>query len=187
MNGIYLLFEKNETAHGVDRIVRVGTHNGDDQLRSRLKQHFINENKDRSIFRKNIGRAILNKDKDDFLKQWEIDLTSRDAKKKYADKIDSVKQHNIERKVSEYIRNNFSFVVIPVTSKKERLSLESKLISTISHCDQCKPSDEWLGNYSTKPKIRQSGLWQEQKLYGSHLSEEDYERVIELSRKQLCL
>ena len=51
LNGIYILFQKGERAHDVDRIVRVGTHTGKDQLRSRLWQHFVNENKDRSIFR----------------------------------------------------------------------------------------------------------------------------------------
>ena len=56
MNGIYVLFEKGEFAHNTNRIVRVGTHTGKNQLRSRLIQHFLNENKDRSIFRKNIGR-----------------------------------------------------------------------------------------------------------------------------------
>jgi hypothetical protein len=35
-NGIYILFEKGETAHGTNRIVRVGSHTGDKQLRSRL-------------------------------------------------------------------------------------------------------------------------------------------------------
>jgi hypothetical protein len=55
LNGIYILFQKEEMAHGADRIVRIGTHTGKNQLHSRLKQHFINENKDRSIFRKNIG------------------------------------------------------------------------------------------------------------------------------------
>jgi len=69
-NGIYILFEKHEHAHGVDRIVRVGTHTGENQLRSRLKQHFLNETKDRSIFRKNIGRAMLQKAEDPFLEQW---------------------------------------------------------------------------------------------------------------------
>lgn len=44
-NGIYILFEKGEKAHGVDRIVRIGTHTGKNQLSSRLFQHFINENK----------------------------------------------------------------------------------------------------------------------------------------------
>src|SRR4051812_33329339 len=65
-NGIYLLFEKGEEAHGGDRIVRAGTHTGVGQLLSRLHQHFVVENKDRSIFRKNIGRALLNKTKDPY-------------------------------------------------------------------------------------------------------------------------
>src|SRR5262245_29962296 len=51
LNGIYILFEKGEFAHGAKRIVRAGTHTGENQLRSRLRQHFLIENKDRSIFR----------------------------------------------------------------------------------------------------------------------------------------
>jgi hypothetical protein len=46
LNGIYILFEDGEIAHGTNRIVRIGTHTGKDQLFSRLKQHFIQENKD---------------------------------------------------------------------------------------------------------------------------------------------
>ena len=41
-NGIYILFEKGEFAHSTNRIVRIGTHTGDNQLRSRLFQHFLN-------------------------------------------------------------------------------------------------------------------------------------------------
>jgi len=83
LNGIYILFETGEQAHGTNRIVRIGTHTGKNQLRSRLDQHFIHENKDRSIFRKNIGRALLNKDLDPFLDQWELDLTTHEAKSKW--------------------------------------------------------------------------------------------------------
>ena len=79
MDGVYALFETGETAHGGPRIVRVGTHTGDGQLPSRLLQHFVNENKDRSIFRKNIGRALLAKAGDLYLAEWEIDRTSRAA------------------------------------------------------------------------------------------------------------
>jgi hypothetical protein len=64
LNGIYVLFEDGEVAHGTDRIVRVGTHNGDLRLSKRLIEHFVNENKDRSIFRKNIGRALLHRAND---------------------------------------------------------------------------------------------------------------------------
>jgi hypothetical protein len=86
-----------ELAHGTNRIVRIGTHTGNDQLRSRLKQHFLIENKDRSIFRKNIGRALLNKDHDPFLGQWELDLTSRQAKLQHIH-VDINRQKQIEKR-----------------------------------------------------------------------------------------
>ena len=120
----YLLFEKGETAHGTNRIVRVGTHTGNDQLRSRLKQHFLVENKDRSIFRKNIGRALLNKDKDPFLSDWELDLTARKAKDQYSGRIDMSRQRAIEKRVSDYIQSSFSFVVLPVNEKEQRLRVD---------------------------------------------------------------
>jgi len=88
LNGIYILFEQGEVAHGANRIVRVGTHTGTGQLRSRIRQHFLVENKDRSIFRKNIGRALLNRDNDPFLPMWELDRTSRLARVKHVIDLD---------------------------------------------------------------------------------------------------
>jgi len=105
-NGIYILFEKGEYAHGADRIVRVGTHTGENQLRSRLKQHFVNENKDRSIFRKNIGRAILQEVDDPFLEQWKWDLTTRQAKEQYSPLLDKEKQRWLEQAVRSAIAKN---------------------------------------------------------------------------------
>ena len=100
-NGIYILFEEGEQAHGMKRIVRIGTHTGNNQLRPRLSQHFINERKDRSIFSKNIGRCLLNKNNDPFLEDWQRDLTTRAAKEQWADKIDFAKQAEIENQVSD--------------------------------------------------------------------------------------
>ena len=138
-NGIYVLYERGEFGHDGNRIVQVGTHTGVNQLRSRLQQHFSNENKDRSILRKNIGRALLNRDGDPFLEYWEIDLTSRKAKDRYAGVIDRDRLLAVEQRVSKYIQDSFSFVVLPVSDKEERLSLESKLISTVSWCTECRP------------------------------------------------
>lgn len=164
LNGIYVLFEKGEVAHGVGRIVRVGTHTGQNQLRSRLHQHFVVENKDRSIFRKNIGRALLNRDHDPFLPSWELDLTTRAMKEKHVE-IDLDRQRTIERAVSDYIQKRFSFVVVRFDQKDERLMLESKMISTVSLCDECSPSANWLGLYSPKARIRDSGIWVVNELY----------------------
>jgi len=181
-NGIYILFEKGEHGHGADRIVRVGTHTGENQLRSRLKQHFVNENKDRSIFRKNIGRAILQRAEDPFLVQWNWDLTARKARERYLPLLDEEKQHQVERAVTEYIQKNFSFVVFAVKSKKERLRWEQRIIATVSWCEECRPSPNWLGLYSPKRKIRESGLWLVNGLYKEQLSKEELqvlERIID--------
>ncbi|TDR14063.1 hypothetical protein [Marinomonas communis] len=164
-NGIYILFEKDEKGHGGDRIVRVGTHTGDNQLRPRLKQHFLNENKDRSIFRKNIGRSLLKQANDPFLEYWELDLTTRKSKEKYAHLIDFEYQKVIESRVSQYIQGAFSFCVFEVNDKKKRLEIESKIISTVSWCERCTPSNNWIGSFSPKEKIAKSGLWLVNELY----------------------
>jgi hypothetical protein len=172
-NGIYILFENGELGHGTDRIVRVGTHTGQNQLPSRLKQHFLTKNKDRSIFRKNVGRAILNKNKDPFSVDWEKDLTTKQAREKWEDKIDNKKQEEIENQVSKYMQKNFSFVVFPVETEQERLELEKKIIGTISNCEECQQSESWLGNHSPLDKIKESGLWLIQHLYQEELEEKD--------------
>lgn len=176
-NGIYILFEKGEYGHSADRIVRVGTHTGENQLRSRLSQHFLNENKDRSIFRKNIGRALLKKDKDRFLDQWEIDLTAAKDKSFHADKIDFEKLKETEKRVTKYIQDNFSFVVFQINDKNKRLDFESKIISTVSLCNECKPSENWLGLFSPKEKIKKYGLWLVNELCKIPLSDNDMKEI----------
>jgi CRISPR/Cas system-associated endoribonuclease Cas2 len=178
-NGIYILFEKREFAHSTNRIVRIGTHTGHNQLRSRLFQHFLKENKDRSIFRKNIGRALLNRDKDSFLEKWELDLTTRNAKDRHSDSVDFDKQKEIEKRVTKFIQDNFSFVVFQIDDKDKRLYFESRIISIVSLCEECKPSENWLGNYSPKEKIRKSGLWIVNELWKTPLTDED---IIELKQ-----
>jgi hypothetical protein len=172
-NGIYFLFEKGESAHNGDRITRIGSHTGANQLRSRLYQHFLKENKDRSIFRKNIGRTLLNKNRDPFLEKWELDLTSAQAKHIWSSRIDFNKQQIIEKLVSGLIERDFSFAVIQVDDDNRRLYLEKRLIATVSLCKECFPSENWFGKYSTKEKIRLSGLWQEQHLSKEPLSEKE--------------
>lgn len=181
-NGIYILFEKGEFAHGKNnRVVRVGTHNGINQLRSRLKQHFINNNKDRSIFRKNIGRAILSKNGDGFIDEWDLDLTTREAKNNHPHLVNSRKKDKIERLVSDYIQKKFIFVVFEVGDKRKRLELESEIISTISLCCGCCSSNNWLGKHSPIEKICRSGLWLVQGLNNDPLSNENM-----IFLKKLC-
>ena len=173
INGIYVLFDEGEKGHGTNRIVRVGTHTGEGRLPSRLNEHFMKENKDRSIIRKNIGRALLSKANDPFLAQWELDLTSRAEKEQNWYRVDHQKKLIVEKQVSEYIQTHLWFVVLPVNPKESRLTLESRLISTVSRCDECTPSQHWLGRYSPKEKIRKSGLWLVNELYKEPLTRQE--------------
>lgn len=183
LNGIYVLFEDGEMGHGTDRIVRVGTHNGDDRLRKRLIEHFTKENKDRSIFRKNIGRAMLSKAHDPFLEFWEIDLMTRAARLAFGDSVDKARLKEMETQVTAYIRSHFSFVVIPVSTYEERHLWESRIIATVAQCHICGASAEWLGRYSPKAEIRSSGLWNVQGLNKMPLDADGLERLRELVKR----
>jgi hypothetical protein len=180
LNGLYVLFEEGEVAHGGRRIVRIGSHTGADQLGSRLCQHFVKPNKDRSIFRKNIGRALLNRDQDPFLSFWDLDLTTRRMRAAHPN-IDSIRQKEIEQAVSNYMQEKFKFVVLAVAEKTDRLALESKMISTVAACNKCSPSTTWLGQYSPIKKIRESGLWLVNHLSGELLSEADLKKLLRCS------
>jgi hypothetical protein len=94
--------------------------------------------------------------------------------------IDLDRQDAIEKAVSDYIRNHFSFVVVRVDEKAERLSIDSKMISTISLDDACLPSVQWLGHSSPKKKIRESGIWLVNELYKEPLSFGDLVRLAEV-------
>ena len=183
-NGIYILFEKGERAHGDhDRIVRIGTHTGESNLPKRLTEHFLHENKDRSIFRKNIGRALLNKQNDSFLEQWELDLTTTAAKLLNFGKIDFKRLSEVEKNVSAFILNTFTFCVFPVDDKQARLTFERRIIATVNQCNTCRPSNVWLGNHSPKHQIRQSGLWLIQGLKGCIMDYDDLEMLEKMTRR----
>ncbi|MDR3543676.1 MAG: hypothetical protein P4L69_22375 [Desulfosporosinus sp.] len=173
-NGIYIMFEKGEFAHKGDRIVRIGTHTGDKQLRSRIYQHFENENKNRSIFRKNIGRCFLNKEHNTYLSTWELDTTSKEKKERFSHLIDKAYESEIEKKISHYIQENLSYCLLEVPSKEKRLYYEARLIGTVSGCLECFPSEKWLGQFSPVDKIKKSGLWQVKELYSCPLNEDEF-------------
>lgn len=184
-NGIYILFEKGEQAHHTNRIVRIGTHTGQHQLKSRLFQHFLLKNKDRSIFRKNIGRCFLNEKGNSYLKIWDMDFTTSEMKKKKANYVDPAYQQSIEKRISKYIQSMFTFAVLEINGKDDRLYFESRLISTVSLCEDCLPSPNWLGLQSPKEKIRESGLWQVNELYKAPLSDGGFQQLRRYTAK--CL
>jgi hypothetical protein len=169
-NGIYFFFEKGEKAHDLDRIVRIGSHTGQNNLKSRLFEHITKPNKDRSIFRKHIGRCLLANDP--FLDYWNIDLTTKKNKEKFYLPCNAEKQISIENDVTNYIINNFNFTVVKLEDKENRLFFEKKLLATAFNCPSCLPSSGWLGLKHCTPTIH-GGLWNIQGLNGQILSQEE--------------
>jgi hypothetical protein len=182
-NGIYFFYERNEDAIHIQadqtnskkispRIVRIGTHK-EGNFRSRISEHFLlNESRmnfsnttpkpsDRSIFRKNIGRALLNKYHDDYLEIWGKDFTSKSNRLLVSSKRDIKKEKEIEQNITKIIRENFSFKFIELEEEKSRIGstgLESRLIGTVARCKPCGPTNQWLGKFCPIPKIRDGKL-----------------------------
>lgn len=188
-NGIYFFYEQGETwGHGGNkpRIVRVGT-SKDGNFRSRISEHYLlDESKmnfahskpaphERSIFRKNIGRALLNQRGDNYLKVWEIDFTSRKSRNQYTHLRNIEKEKNLESEITKLMRNKFSFKFIEISGQAQRMGktgLESALIGTLAQCKFCRASDNWLGKYSSKPEISNGKLWLTQHLKANPINEQ---------------
>lgn len=175
------MFEEGETFQGLDRIVRVGTHDGDGNLYKRLKEHYVNENKDRSIFLKRVGSAILAKNKAPYLHVWEVDTTTPENKNKVQAQLNPAHKQQITQQAVAYIRKKISFVVFEIKLEDgKRTDWERRIIATLSKAAKdgfLKPSENWLGNFSPDPKVRQSGLWQSQHLDGEPLTPEEFDKL----------
>jgi len=131
--------------------------------------------KDRSIFRKNIGRALLNRAADPYLAVWEMDFTTRHSRETNGSRRDLRKELEVETEVTRILRERFTFRWVEVEGEHLRMGtagLEAAFIGTLAGCSHCIPSPDWLGLSSPKPKIVQSGLWLEQYLQAPPLTEE---------------
>jgi hypothetical protein len=141
---------------------------------------------DRSSIRTNIGRALLNRSKGDYLQIWEMDFMTKKNRESLGHKRDTNKEKRIESRVTKTLRERFSFRFVLIRSQLERMGskgLESSLIGTVASCQWCKPSENWLGNYATQKQIRESGLWIGQHLKASGINENDKETIVNAIRK----
>ncbi len=168
-DGIIIAYERGETYRGYARVVRVGTHTAPGRLKQRLMDHFDREDRNASIFRRHIGRALLNRAKDPYLDIWSLD-TSRQPDR---DREDARTAARVERDVSAYMRVNLSFSVIPVASVDSRLRLGEAIVATLHQAKNFAPSDSWLGHYSPDSQIRASGLWQKRSLNAAPLTADE--------------
>jgi hypothetical protein len=196
-NGIYFFYEngeaQNHAASELPRIVRVGTHK-DGNFRSRIAEHFLlDEHKmvfdadkpaphDRSIFRKHIGRALLERENDPYLKVWgDLDFTTRATRDLYRHLRDIRKETEIESEVTRILRDTFTFRYIEILGEKDRMGgdgLEKALIGTLAQCGCCTSSPGWLGRHSPKPKISTGHLWLIQHLKAHPLTQQQLQAIL---------
>ncbi|MGD0318948.1 MAG: hypothetical protein ABSB56_04570 [Nitrososphaerales archaeon] len=200
-NGIYFFYEDGEKwghGSGEPRIVRIGTHK-DGNFQSRISEHYLVKGasamsftkdnpapKDRSIFRKNLGRAILNKDKDQYLEEWNIDFTTHQNKVDFGSKRDIEKERSLESQITKVLRSSFSFRFILFEGEAERMGsegLESRLISTVARCGLCSSSKGWLGRQSPDKRISNGKLWLVQHLKSNGLDTKDEHAVAAVVEK----
>lgn len=180
-NGIYIMFEKGEKYFDLDRVVRIGSHTGQSRLFDRIDEHYIGDDHRDSIFRKHLGRCFLTIDKrTDYIKCWDLKIKKREDKVKNFDKINWELETMYENKVTDYIRDNFTFIVIPnLSDEVKRIRLEKGLIATFAQGEEKTISENWLGKFHPNSKISNSGLWNIQGINGIPLTEEEM-KIIEI-------
>lgn len=161
-NGIYFFYEDGEKCdiNGVitDRIVRVGTHQADNRFRDRIRNHYRGD-KNSSVFRTHVGSAIINRNKT-------LSININEWMKHMTPTI-----NDIEELINEAFKEKFKFRCISVQSKDERLYIEERLITTLSHWN-FSPSNHWLGHFAERKEIRSSGLWNVQHIDGQNIMNE---------------
>ena len=196
--GVYFFYEDGESwGHGDEekpRIVRIGTHRKNN-FRSRMRDHYVPDSRsmnldaskspphDRSIFRKNLGRAILNREGSRYLDVWNIDFTTREARAKKSHLRNVEEDARIEAEVTRLLKERFSLRFVVLEGEKKRLDIESKIIGTLHGCPCCKSSEDWLGLHSPVDKIREGGMWMTQHLKSDGLAVADMDMLSEAVNK----
>lgn len=170
-NGIYIMFESGEKHLTFDRVVRIGSHTGANRLFTRIDEHYIGDDHRDSIFRKHLGRCFLTIDEQTgYIKRWDMKIKKKEDKAKNLDKINWELETKYENKVTDYIKNNFTFIVIPnLTDEVKRIRLEEGLIATFAQGSEKTISENWLGRNHPDNKISNSGLWNIQHINGASL------------------
>lgn len=174
-NGIYFFYEKEEFwGHDSNkpRIVHVGTNRSDKFFKKRIQNHYIPNEKltnftdntpkpsDSSILRKNIGYALLAKDKDPYTRMWNIKFSGIENRENFGRLRDIGKEKNIEKQISNILQNDFYFRFVEINKKDLRdgeHGLKESIIRTLALCNSCKYSSNWLGQYAN---INGNKLWQ---------------------------
>lgn len=177
--GVYVFLAPGETRRSTDqpRVTRVGTHavsaGSSTTLWDRLKQHYgtgsrssdhpHGGNQRGSVFRREVGRAFIERyDLHDEYPEWDRRRIAGADRDRAAVRDE---EYPLERRVSSYIRE-LPFLWVAVEdepgTESERAVIERNALGLLSNTDGpvLDPrADWWLGNHSPQSAIREAGLW----------------------------
>lgn len=185
--GVYFFFEegevRRESGNG-QRVVRVGTHalssGSKTSLWQRLSQHAGQKksgggNHRGSIFRLLVGEAMKRRDGLTEPASWGIGSHPAATAEKLAQTAGQVRSSEsaLEQAVSAYI-SRMPFLAVAVEDDagpdSERGLIERNAIALLSNFGRSSldaPSPSWLGSWSGRNRVRESGLWN-----NNHVDEE---------------
>ncbi|WP_456772122.1 DUF6884 domain-containing protein [Bradyrhizobium sp. USDA 4369] len=167
-HGVYFFFDETQATQFskiIPRLVRVGTHGvsagSTATLRTRLRTHFGTRagqgNHRASVFRLHVGRAIIERENlQDQFPDW--------GKGQSASREITDREAALEARVSRYIAN-LRVLTIPVIDSagksSMRATIERQFIAMFTEhlCPLESASSDWLGRFSDKPTIKETGLW----------------------------
>jgi len=191
--GVYFFYSINDIRASSKqmRVTRIGTHaiskDSKSSLWNRLSTHRGTlkgshpggGNHRASVFRKIVGWSIImrNNLSSDF-PNWGIGNSAPSKIK--------VKEYELEKSVSNYIRK-LPFLWIEIDDKPDKFSnrkvIERNSIALLSNFDKTAidpRSNDWIGKYSPKVKIKISGLWN-----SDHVDEEYDPSFLDLLAKYI--
>lgn len=188
--GVYFFFEPGERrsdSRAGDRVVRVGTHaltaGSGSKLWGRLSQHRGSTrsgtgNHRGSIFRLLVGSAMKARAGTNEPRSWGVGSGAGAAARKLRLDRATLRQTEapLEREVSRRIgAMPFLWLQIddPAGPGSDRGYVERNAIALLSSFGQAPvdvPSAEWLGRHSDRERVRESGLWNNDFVDGSHES-----------------
>ena len=167
--GVYFFFEPGENRADHEnsaRVVRVGTHalkaGSRTTIWKRLSQHRgtanpYGGNHRGSIFRLLVGQALMRRNPSLEFPSW--------GKGSNAPRDTRQDESPLEQKVSDFL-GDMTVVVLPVPDQAGPESLRGliernsiALLSGYIGNVYDPPSENWLGSYSGREKVRKSGLW----------------------------
>ena len=186
--GVYFFFEDGEGRSKPNRglrVVRIGTHAlkaaSQSSLWDRLSQHRGSSrsgtgNHRGSIFRLIVGVALARRGDTPLPPSWGVGSDASAAARQLGVDRETVKREeaDLERRASEHI-GHMPFLWLCVDDPPGPASLrgviERNAIALLSHAPGPAvdpPSNRWLGAFSDRQRVRESGLWNNRHVAESH-------------------